>query len=233
LLNTPHPTDTKPGILYVVATPIGNLADFSPRAIEVLNEVDLVLAEDTRKYKRLASHFNLLKPVLSYYEHNEKQRTPQMVEKLKQGTKLALVSEAGTPAISDPGYQLIRCAHEANIPVRTIPGPCSAAAALSISGLPTCPFMFHGFLPHKEARKRSVLSAALKSEITTVFFESPHRILKTLRILAELSPQSSVFLGRELTKVHEENVHGTAGELHKNFSARSSIKGEFVLIVKG
>jgi 16S rRNA (cytidine1402-2'-O)-methyltransferase len=216
-----------------VATPIGNLGDLSPRAVEVLNEVDLVLAEDTRKYKKLASHFNLHKPVLSYYEHNEKQRTPQLVEKLNQGEKLALVSEAGTPAISDPGYQLIRSAHQANIPVRAIPGPCSAAAALSISGLPTSPFMFHGFLPHKEAKKRSILSLALESGVTTVFFESPHRIQKTLRILAELSPQSRVFLARELTKVHEENVHGTASEVHENFSARSSVKGEFVLIVKG
>ncbi len=219
------------GTLYVVATPIGNLGDISSRACKVLQEVNLVLAEDTRTFRRLAAHLGINTPVTSYHEHNEQRRTPEIISRLKEGENIALVSDAGTPSISDPGYRLLHAAGRQSLCVRSVPGPCSLIAALSISGLPTNAFAFYGFLPHKEAKKKRLLAQTLKQGITTVYFESPYRILKTLAVLEELLPEAELFLARELTKLHEETLRGSPSELREVLSERSTVKGELVLIV--
>jgi 16S rRNA (cytidine1402-2'-O)-methyltransferase len=222
---------TSPGVLYVVATPIGNLEDLSARAVAVLQGADLVLAEDTRKFAVLAQRFAIHAPCRSYHDHNERTRSVEVLELLKDGRVVALTTEAGTPTISDPGYRLIHACHEQGLGVRTVPGPCAAIAALSISGFPTHSFCFQGFLPQKPGKKTAAIKEAVERNITTVFYESPYRILKTLDLIASLYPQLSVFIGRELTKVHEETLLGPAGEVAKTLRLRKSIKGEIVLIV--
>ena len=221
------------GALYVLATPIGNLGDLAPRAVEILRASDLILAEDTRAFARISQCFHITRPVLSYFDHNEQKRAAEVLKRLQGGEMVALTSNAGTPCISDPGYRLVHACRSAGIPVKTVPGPCAALAALSISGFETDCFFFAGFLPVKAGKRKAVLEEALERECASIFYESPHRAAKTLAELAVLSPDRDIFLARELTKIYEETLLGTAQELKDNVAARSSIKGELVLIVRG
>ena len=219
------------GTLYVVATPIGNLGDISRRACEVLQQVNLVLAEDTRSFKRLAAHLGISTPALSYHDHNEAARTPQIISQLVSGKNIALVSDAGTPTINDPGYRLLSAAREHGLNVVSIPGPCALIAAAAISGLPLNQFTFYGFLPNKGGKRKTMLAQALNLGHTSIFYESPHRIIKTLADLEEIDSTAEVFLARELTKIHEESLRGNPSSLRKQLANRGSVKGEIVLII--
>lgn len=220
------------GTLSVVATPIGNLGDMTARAADTLRNADLVLAEDTRSFRVLADRFGITVPVQSYHEHNEQRRTREIVPRIESGERIALVSEAGTPTISDPGYRLVRACREAGIEVSAVPGPCAAIAALSVSGFETDRFAFLGFLPLKHSRRVSALRYALDCGLTTIFYESPFRIVKTLEALAALEPRREIFLARELTKIYEETLRGEAQQVLQDLSSRPKIKGEFVLIIR-
>lgn len=223
------------GILYVVATPIGNLGDLSSRAREVLASVDLIAAEDTRRTRQLLTHFGLSTPVRSFHEHNEAQRVPGLIERLERGDRIALVSEAGTPLISDPGYRLVRAAAEAEVQVSPVPGPCAAIAALSVAGLPTDRFLFAGFLPARPVARRGRLEALAGEASTVVIYEAPHRIAATLRELVDVfSEDRRAILARELTKRHETLYHGTLGELGARVCADPDAqRGECVLVIGG
>jgi 16S rRNA (cytidine1402-2'-O)-methyltransferase len=220
------------GILYVVATPIGNLEDVTLRALRVLKEADLICAEDTRKTRILLNHYNIQTALTSYFEHNEKRKTPFIIEKLKSGKNIAIVSEAGTPAISDPGYRLITQALQHAISVIPIPGPSAVITAISISGLPLHRFAFEGFLPVKSGKKKNFLNKIREEERTLVFYESPHRIINTLRDLIEVMGDRNAVLCRELTKLHEEKIYGELSLILKNLEKRP-IKGEITLLVEG
>lgn len=218
--------------LYVISTPIGNLGDFSPRAIEVLTKVGLVLCEDTRAFARLAQHFGVQTDYRSFHEHNELFQCERAIEVLASGKDLALVSEAGTPLISDPGYRIVRACKLRGYAVRSVPGPSAVMAALSTSGLPCERFVFEGFLPTKSGRRSSVITDILGRDMPTVCFESPHRIEATLELLCELAPGREIFVGRELTKLFEEGLLGYPAQILQTFRSRDgNIKGEFVLIV--
>ena len=219
-------------MLYVVATPIGNLGDIGARALEVLSSVDLVLAEDTRSFQKLASHYNIQTKVLSYHEQNESSRSRQVLEMLNTGSSVALTSERGTPAISDPGYRLLAGAREQGIKVSPIPGACAAVAALSVCGFEIERFQFLGFVPVKEGKRKAALNLALESGMTSVFYESPYRVVRTLEAINDLDSTCDICLARELTKLHEEVLHGAAGELLATLKSRPSIKGEFVLVIR-
>lgn len=219
-------------MLYVVATPIGNLGDLSARAIETLRKVELILAEDTRHFSKLAAHCGLITKVESFHEHNENRNSERVIERLVSGAEIALVSDAGTPLISDPGYRLIRLARERNIPVSPIPGPCAAIAALSVSGFEIERFQFDGFAPQKSGRRTTYLMEVLSRDIATVFYESPYRIAKTVAEIASIEPERQLFLARELTKIHEECLQLSAAELSANLNARAQVKGEIVLVVR-
>ena len=221
--------------LYVVATPIGNLEDITLRALEILATVDVIAAEDTRRTRVLMSRYSLDKPLLSLQEHNEEQKAPQLVERLCAGESIALVSDAGTPLLSDPGFRLVRLAAEAGIEVVAVPGPSSITAALSISGLPTDRFTFEGFLPSRHAARMKRL-ATLKSEPRTlVFFESSHRIQESLDDLAEVfGSERAVALCREMTKQFETVLRGSLEEVGRRVNSdQNQRKGEFVLVVAG
>ncbi len=220
------------GTLFVVATPIGNLDDLSPRAIATLKKVDLVLAEDTRSYRTLATRFSIATPSESYHEHNERQRCAGLIARLQSGQSMALTSDAGTPLVNDPGYHLLNAAHEAEIPVRTIPGPCSITAALAISGFEPHRFIFEGFVPPKSGRRKDQLQKAIDSRATVIFFESPYRILKTLAEIEHLAPELEVCVARELTKIHEECLRGPVAEVRQVLEQRTKIKGEIVLLIR-
>jgi 16S rRNA (cytidine1402-2'-O)-methyltransferase len=220
------------GILYVVATPIGNLEDVTLRALRVLKEADLICAEDTRKTRILLNHYNIQTALTSYFEHNEKRKTPFIIEKLKSGKNIAIVSEAGTPAISDPGYRLITQALQHAISVIPVPGPSAVITAISISGLPLHRFAFEGFLPVKSGKKKNFLNKLREEERTLVFYESPHRIINTLRDLIEVMGHRNAVLCRELTKMHEEKIYGELSLILKNLEKRP-IKGEITLLVEG
>ncbi|HSM49842.1 MAG TPA: 16S rRNA (cytidine(1402)-2'-O)-methyltransferase [Thermoanaerobaculia bacterium] len=227
--NEGHP----PGRLVVVATPIGNLEDLSPRAARALAEADLVASEDTRHTGRLLAHLGLKRPLLSLHEHNERQRLPQLLDRLSGGATIALVSDAGTPLVSDPGYVLVRAAIAAGFRVEPIPGPSAVLAALVASGLPPCPFTFAGFPPPKSGRRRSFSRRLAELGHTVVLFESPHRLLASLAdALAELGDRPAA-IGRELTKLHEEILRGPLAALRDELAARPSLKGEFVLVIGG
>jgi len=215
-------------MLYIVSTPIGNLDDFTFRGIKSLQSVDLIAAEDTRRTGILLKHYNIKKKLISYNDHNKMRRIPHLINQLNDGAEIALVSDAGTPGISDPGYHLINAAIDADIKVIPIPGANAAISALVCSGLPTDKFEFRGFLPKKEGKKRSEL---LRSG-TLVFYESPHRIHKTLDMLAKISPQAKICIGRELTKKFEEFLRGTPSEVIEKIGTRK-LKGEIVLVVYG
>lgn len=217
-------------MLYIVSTPIGNLGDITLRAIETLKSVDLIAAEDTRHTKILLDHYQITTPTTSYFEHNQLKKGDFLLERLKQGQKIALVTDAGTPGISDPGYQLIRLAHENDIPVTVIPGPTALIAALSLSGLPAHAFIFEGFLPVKSAARRRKLEELKNETRTIVFYESPHRILKTLADIQDILGGTVVVLAREITKKFEEIRKAPASELVEHFS-QTKPRGEFVILL--
>lgn len=219
------------GILYVVATPIGNLEDITQRAARVLGQVDLVACEDTRQTRKLLQHLGIEKPLVSYHEHNEAQRAPWLVEKLLAGASVALVSDAGTPVVSDPGLTLVRRAAEEGIAVVPIPGPSAVIAALSASGLAADSFHFAGFLPSKRAQRRQALERLKSLDCTLVFYEAPHRILDTLSDIGEILGDRPLALARELTKLHEEFLRGTAASVRAELTGRPAVKGEFTVVV--
>jgi 16S rRNA (cytidine1402-2'-O)-methyltransferase len=228
-------SEVKPGHLYVVATPIGNLGDLSPRALKILDGVDLVAAEDTRVTGGMLAHFGVRKKMVSLHEHNEAATTDEVLAQLKKERSVALVSDAGTPLLSDPGYALVREARRANLPIVAVPGPSAALAALSIAGLPTDSFVFAGFLPARdEARKRRLQELAAETR-TVILYESTHRIVDTVQALADvLGRERRVFLARELTKLYEQGHAATAPELLRWLKAdENRRRGEFVLIFEG
>ena len=218
--------------LYVVPTPIGNLADITHRSIDVLSQVELILCEDTRISQKLLKHYNIDTPTKSYHMHNEHRTVDRLVEQLQQGMSMALISDAGTPAISDPGFLLVRACLESGVKVTSLPGPTALVPALVQSGFPTDRFVFEGFLPHKKGRM-SRLSQLAEETKTIVLYESPHRILKTLAQCAQvMGPDRQASISRELTKAFEETVRGTLEELEAHFTAHTP-KGEFVLVIQG
>ena len=219
------------GRLYVVATPIGNLEDITYRAVRVLGEVDLIACEDTRQTRKLLDHYAISKPTISYHEHNETQRASELAGRMCAGTSVALVTDAGMPLVSDPGYRLVRAAIEAGIPVEPVPGASAALAALAASGLPTDAFHFAGFLPSKAGQRAKVLGALKEEAATLVFYEAPHRVLEALEAIEDVLGPRPTVVARELTKVHEEFLRGTAAELREQLAARESLKGEFTLLV--
>ncbi len=223
------------GTLYVVATPIGNLADWSPRAREVLTTADLIAAEDTRHTRRLLNHFNVTTPQQSLHEHNEQQMVPRLLAKLHAGQSIALVSDAGTPLVSDPGYRLVSAAQAEGLVVSPIPGPCAATAALSAAGLPTDRFCFEGFLPAKRVARRERIAAFAAETRTVVIYESVHRVPECVADLAELlGSDRQAFIGREISKKHEQCRTADLVTLKAMLDdGRIPLKGEFVLIVAG
>jgi 16S rRNA (cytidine1402-2'-O)-methyltransferase len=220
-----------PGTLYLVATPIGNLEDITLRALRVLREADLIACEDTRQTGKLLAHFDISKPMVSYHEHNEAARTHELVAKLEDGANIALVSDAGTPLVSDPGYRLVTAAIGAGIVVVPIPGASAVLGALSAAGLPTDAFRFCGFLPPKSGQRRKALEAFRDEDCTLVFYEAPHRILDALSDVSAVYGERQVVVARELTKLHEEFLRGTADEVRAQLAARPSVKGEIVLLI--
>ncbi len=224
--------DSARGVLYVVATPIGNLGDISQRALDVLRSVDLILCEDTRHTHKLLSHYAISARVESYHEHNERQKTPSLVERIRAGAQVALVSDAGTPTISDPGYPLLEALSHTEITVVPIPGPSAVTALLSVSGLPTDRFVFEGFLPVKSGKRLRRLSELATEERTIVLFESPYRIARTLGECHSAWGDRRSCLGRELTKRFEEIRRGSLAELCE-WAQGHTFKGEIVLAVAG
>jgi 16S rRNA (cytidine1402-2'-O)-methyltransferase len=218
--------------LYLVPTPIGNLEDMTLRAIRILKEVDIILAEDTRKTGNLLRHFEIEKTMFAHHKFNEHKALPSLIERIKGGETIALVSDAGTPAISDPGFLIARACIENDIEIETLPGATAFIPALVNSGLPNDRFSFEGFLPQKKGRQKRIQELALEQK-TMVFYESPYRLVKTLTQLAEvLGEDRNASVSRELTKIHEENVRGTLRKLIEYFG-KSTVKGEIVLIVEG
>jgi 16S rRNA (cytidine1402-2'-O)-methyltransferase len=221
---------TMTGTLYLVATPIGNLEDITLRALRVLKEVDLIACEDTRRTKKLLAHYSISKPTVSYHEHNERTRATELADKLEAGARVALVTDAGTPLVSDPGHRLVEEAIKRGIPVAPVPGPSALIAALAASGLPTSEFLFAGFLPSKQTQRRARLSEFVGARATLIFYEAPHRIKATLEdALAAMGDRQSV-IARELTKIHEEFLRGSLSELIEDIADRV-IRGEIVLLI--
>jgi len=222
---------TKPGTLYVVATPIGNLEDISYRAVRVLKEADLIACEDTRHTAKLLHHYGIDKPTVSYHEHNEITRSAELVKEMEEGARVALVSDAGMPGISDPGYRVIKLAIERCVPVVPIPGASALVAALAASGLPTDSFQFLGFLPARSGERRTLLESVRDAQQTTVVYEAPHRIAETMKDIVELlGTERPVVLARELTKLHEEFIRGSAEEVLRRVQEHE-LKGEMTLLI--
>ena len=217
-------------MLYVVATPIGNLGDITERALEVLKTVDLVAAEDTRHSGILLKHYNIHKPLISFHEHNEAMRTAQLVERLAAGENIALITDAGSPGVSDPGARLVRECIKRELPLTIVPGPSSVLTALVGSGFSTDKFFFGGFLPIKSGQRERELRAAGGREETSIYFESPHRLLKTLKASVDVLQDRQLCVARELTKKFEEFRRGTAAELLNHYEAHPP-KGEIVLLI--
>ncbi|WP_031433888.1 16S rRNA (cytidine(1402)-2'-O)-methyltransferase [Methylomarinum vadi] len=224
-----------PGKLYVVATPIGNLADFSHRAVEILQQADLIAAEDTRHVKLLLQHYGISNRVVSLHQHNEDKVAPMLVEKIQQREVIALVSDAGTPLVSDPGMPLVKLARDQGIEVSPVPGACALIAALSVSGLPVTRFLFEGFLPRTAGARKAFFEEKLQETATWVFYESSHRILASLEdMLAVLPPDREIVVARELTKLHETIVKDRLMNVVERVKADENMrKGEFVVIVEG
>jgi len=220
------------GILYIVATPIGNLEDVTLRALRILKEADLIAAEDTRHTGLLLKHFAIGTPLTSYFQGNELKKKEFIISKLKEGIRIALVSDAGTPGISDPGFRLIRAAIENQIPVVPIPGPSALITALSAAGLPTDAFLFKGFLPHKSKKRRDLLKQLEAVKETLIFYESPHRLSETLKDLNDILGDREMALTRELTKIHEEILRGEVSEVQNQIGNRR-LKGEITLVILG
>lgn len=225
--------NTEYGTLYIVATPIGNLGDITVRALETLQTTDLIAAEDTRQTGKLLAHFEIKKPMISYFEHNKAQRGPQIIEKLKQGLSVALVSDAGTPGISDPGADIVKEAIAEDINVTMVPGPVAGIMAVVLSGLDTSSFIFQGFLPEEKKKRRNILEEFRIQTRTVIFYESPHRIENTLNEIKEiLGAERKLALCRELTKIHEEIVLKSVGEHIESFGNRPP-RGEYVIVMEG
>lgn len=221
-----------PGTLTLVATPIGNLGDLTYRAVEILKSVDAILCEDTRHSRRLLDHYAISKPLLSYHDHNETRVTPSIIGRLLRGENVALITDAGTPGVSDPGFFLVRAALEAGIAVTMVPGANAVLPALVLSGFPCESFVFAGFAPRKPGELKRALGALADEARTAVFFVSPHQLHKVLAALAEALPERPIAIARELTKIHEEIARGSAREMRNRF-ADTTPKGEFVIVVKG
>jgi 16S rRNA (cytidine1402-2'-O)-methyltransferase len=221
-----------PGVLYVVATPIGNLEDTTLRALRVLKEADLIAAEDTRHTQKLLSHYDIRTPLTSYHEHNERTKAPALVERLLRGETIALVSDAGTPAISDPGYRLVVAAVAAGLRVTPVPGPAALTAALSAAALPTDRFIFEGFLPEKKKERRERLQALADETRTLVFYEAPHRLRDALDDIENILGDRTIAIAREISKIHEEFMRGRASEISARISDRD-MRGEIVIVVHG
>ncbi len=217
------------GTLYIVATPIGNLKDFTYRAVETLQNVQLIAAEDTRHSRKLLQHYKIGTQTISYFEHNRFTRIPKIIETLHMGSDVAIITDAGTPGVSDPAYKLVRAAIEEGIRVEAIPGSSALLSALVSSGLPTDRFLFEGFIPSKKGRKKR-LESIQDDQATIVFFESPHRVVKTLKDIYEVLGDRPAVLARELTKLHEEIIRGTVSELLTYFTQKSP-RGECVLMI--
>jgi len=231
MMTSPSPDLTK-GVLYIVSTPIGNREDITLRALRILKEVDLIAAEDTRHTGLLLKHFGIQTPLSSYFEGNELRKRDLILSRLKQGDRVALVSDAGTPGISDPGFRLIQLSIENQIPVVPIPGPSAVITALSVSGLPTDAFLFKGFLPHKATKRRGLLEQLEAARETLIFYESPHRINETLKDISDILGNREIVLARELTKMYEEVLRGRVSEIQSQITGRK-IKGEITLVISG
>ena len=223
------------GTLYVVATPIGNLEDISARALRVLADVDLIAAEDTRHSAKLLRHYAIGTKVVSLHEHNERAQAPRLIETIRAGKSIALISDAGTPLLSDPGFHLVRAAHTAGVSVVPVPGPCAATAALSVAGLPTDRFVFEGFPPARAGQRRSAFEVLARETRTVVYYESSHRILDSLAdMAAAFGDERPAALARELTKKFEHLRSGALGELHAHLQAHPDERlGEFVVVIQG
>ena len=216
------------GELYIVATPIGNLEDITLRAIRILKEVDIIAAEDTRHTLKLLNHLELSKPLISYHRHNEEIKTEELINKLLEGKNIALVSDAGTPVISDPGGEIVKSAIKNNIKVTPVPGACAAITALIASGIDAKEFTFIGFLPQNKKNRKEKLEQIKNAEITTILQEAPHKLLQTLQDLKQVLENRKIVLARELTKIHEEYITGTIEEIEKIIE---NPKGEYVIII--
>ena len=220
-----------PAKLYVVPTPIGNLEDMTYRAVRILGEVDLIACEDTRQTRKLLEHYGIAKPTISYHEHNESERAGELTSRLLAGTSIALVTDAGMPLVSDPGYRLVHAAVECGIPVEPLPGASAALTALAASGLPTDSFRFGGFLPSKPGQRARLLESLAGEHATLIFYEAPHRILEALEAIEAAFGQRPVVVARELTKLHEEFLRGTAAEIRAQLAARDAVKGEMTVLI--
>ena len=218
------------GRLFLVGTPIGNLEDITLRALRVLREADLVAAEDTRRARKLLSHYGIHTPLTSYHGHNEKEKAEYIAAQVALGKKVALVSDAGMPGVSDPGFKVVEGCVRRNLAVEVVPGPSSLTASLALSGLPLASFRYEGFLPRKRVERRTRLAKLLREGDALVFYEAPHRFLETLRDLAELAPRRQIMVTRELTKVHEEVLRGRVEEVLASFLGREP-RGELVVVV--
>lgn len=221
------------GKLYIVATPLGNLEDVTFRAVRILSEVDGIACEDSRRTVKLLNRYEIKTPLITYQEYNKEQAGEKIIARLKRGQRIALVSDAGTPGISDPGFNLIRDCIREGVEVEVIPGPSAIISALVLSGLPTDRFAFEGFLPSKRERRREKLRELSSEERTLVFYESPHRIRETLEDMREILPGRPLALVREMTKIHEEVLRGTVEEVCEEISSRESLHGEITLVVGG
>ena len=227
----PTEDHSRKAALYVVATPIGNLEDITLRAIRVLKEVDLIACEDTRQTQKLLNHYAIHTSTISYHEHNEMSRASELMKKLEAGTRIALVTDAGMPGISDPGYRLISMAVSRGLEVVPIPGPAAFLTALIASGLPTDSFQFNGFLPPRRSKRRQVLDSIRASTRTQIFYEAPHRIRECLEDVADiLGPERHIVVAREVTKLHEEFLRGRAADL-LDFAIQRELKGEITLLI--
>lgn len=220
------------GKLFIVATPIGNLKDITLRAIETLKSVALIACEDTRHTRKLLDHYGVNTPTTSYFEHNKMKKGQYLVRLLKEGRQVALVSDSGTPGISDPGYNIINLAIKDDIPVTIIPGPCAFVSALVVSGLPTDSFVFHGFLSNKKAKRRRQLEALNPEKKTMILYESPHRVAKTLADILDILGDRKIVIVRELTKMFEEIVRSNVSGALEHFIKRPP-RGEFILLIRG
>ncbi len=221
------------GTLYIVATPVGNLEDITFRAIKILKQVDLIAAEDTRHSKKLLSHYDIRTKLISCHEHNELAKTPGIITQLKSGLDIALISDAGTPSISDPGYKLVTAVAKKNLSIIPIPGCSAAIAGLSVAGLPTDSFLFLGFLPKKQQKQRQALEAIKNQTPTLIFYESPRRIKSLIDNMLTILGDRKACLAREITKLHEEYIRGNLSDILKTLKEREAIKGECSLFVQG
>lgn len=226
-----HYTLLMPGLLYVVATPIGNLEDMTYRAVRLLKEADWIACEDTRTTGRLLKHYEIGTRTVSYHDHNEEARATELVERLLNGDTGALVSDAGTPLLSDPGYRIVKAAVDAGVTVQAVPGASALLSALVVAGLPTDQFHFAGFFPAKAMQREKLLRNLMHEEATLVFYEAPHRVVESLEAVQQVYGDRQVVAARELTKMYEEVLRGTPGQIAANLKARDMVRGEFVILV--